>query len=116
MTDPIRPVGASAAARRVARRAAVEARADGKSDAETGRGARLPAPTQTEPADEPDPKARRSALAAFAAQLIGQGGQKRGLRGGAETLDQARATYLETEWSGPSDRRLQTGRITKTEI
>jgi hypothetical protein len=47
---------------------------------------------------------------------MGQGGQKRGLRGGPETLDHARTTYLETEWSGPADRRPAPGRITKTEI
>ena len=54
--------------------------------------------------------------AAFAAQVMGQGGQKRGLRGGPETLDNARTAYLETEWSGPADRRPPPGRIAKTEI
>jgi len=53
---------------------------------------------------------------AYAAQIIGQGGQKRGLRGGPDTLDRARTTYLETEWSGPADRRIRRGVITKTEI
>jgi hypothetical protein len=62
------------------------------------------------------PRSKRAALAAFAAQLLGQRGQKRGLRGGPETLDKARTAYLEAEWSGPSDRRLRTGRITKTDI
>ena len=52
----------------------------------------------------------------FAAQVLGQGGQKRGLRGGPETLDRARSTYLGTEWSGPADRRPHPGQITKTEI
>ena len=47
---------------------------------------------------------------------MGQGGQKRGLRGGPETLDHARTAYLETEWSGPADRRPPPGRIAKTEI
>jgi hypothetical protein len=55
-------------------------------------------------------------LAAFAAQLIGQGVSKRGLRGGPETLDKARGAYLGAEWSGVADRRPPTGRITKTEI
>jgi hypothetical protein len=72
-----------------------------------------PAP-EYEPAPSA-PKARRFAFAMFAAQLLG-GGQKRGLRGGAETLDRARTAYLETEWSGPSDRRVRRGRITKTEV
>jgi hypothetical protein len=61
-------------------------------------------------------EAPRRGFGAFAAQILGQGGQKRGLRGGPETLDHARATYLETEWSGPADRRPSPGRITKTEI
>jgi hypothetical protein len=69
------------------------------------------------PRSEPvAPKPRPRAEAAFAAQVLGQGGQKRGLRGGAETLDKARSTYLGTEWSGRSDRRPRPGRITKTEI
>ena len=55
-------------------------------------------------------------VAEFTAQLIGQGGVKRGLRGGAETLDKARSSYLGAEWSGQADRRPPTGRITKTEI
>jgi hypothetical protein len=70
-----------------------------------------------EPQPKPSPpRSKRAALAAVAAQLMGQGGQKRGLRGGQETLDKARSAYLEAEWSGHSDRRLRTGRITKTEI
>lgn len=52
----------------------------------------------------------------FAAQLLGQPGIKRGLRGGPETLDAARSTYLENEYSGPNDRRPPKGRIAKTEI
>ena len=59
---------------------------------------------------------RRGGFAGFAAQMLGQGGQKRGLRGGPETLDRARSTYLGAEWSGPADRRPRPGRITKTEI
>ena len=50
------------------------------------------------------------------AQVLGQTGQKRGLKGGPAVLDQAKAAYLETEWSGPADRRIRAGRITKTEI
>ncbi len=61
-------------------------------------------------------KAGIDQMAAFAAQLLGQGGQKRGLRGGPETLDKARSSYLGAEWSGVADRRPPAGRITKTEI
>jgi hypothetical protein len=65
-----------------------------------------------EPQPAPDPL---GGFAAFAAQVLGQPGQKRGLRGGPETLEKARAAYLEAEYSGPSERRLTAGRITKTE-
>jgi hypothetical protein len=50
------------------------------------------------------------------AHLIAQEARVRGLRGGQKVLDTARHAYLETEWSGPSDRRLQVGRITKTDV
>jgi hypothetical protein len=76
-------------------------------------GAALPA--VIEPTDGPDLRDRISGFAAFAAQLLGQPGQKRGLRGGPEVLDKARAAYLEAEYSGPGERRIPTGRITKTE-
>lgn len=46
---------------------------------------------------------------AFSAQLLGQDGQKRGLRGGAPVLNAARSTYLETEYSGEADRRPRKG-------
>jgi hypothetical protein len=59
---------------------------------------------------------RREGFAAFAAHLMGQSGQKRGLRGGQEVLDTARSTYLETEYSGPADRRPPTGLLKKTNI
>ena len=78
------------------------------------RPANLPVITQP-PTDEPAPAAPAGA-SEYAAQLLGQPGQKRGLRGGPETLDHARAAYLEAEWSGPADRRPPPGRIAKTEI
>lgn len=51
----------------------------------------------------------------FEAQILG-GGEKRGLRGGPETLERAKSTYLKSEYSGPNDRRPRPGRVTKTEI
>ena len=54
--------------------------------------------------------------AAFTAQLIGQEGVKRGLRGGPPVLEQARSAYLETEWRGPADRRRRAGKAAKTEV
>lgn len=53
---------------------------------------------------------------AFAAQLMGQEGQKRGLRGGAPVLDAARATYLGVEYTGMKDRRPKAGSTRKTDL
>ena len=53
--------------------------------------------------------------ATYAAQIL-SGGEKRGLRGGPETLGRAKSTYLKSEYSGPNDRRPAPGRVTKTEI
>lgn len=47
----------------------------------------------------------------FAAQILGQPGLKRGLRGGPETLDSARSTYLSNEYSGQADRRPAKGKL-----
>ncbi len=68
--------------------------------------------------DAPPPREppRREGFAAFAAHVMGQSGQKRGLRGGQEVLDTARSTYLGTEYSGDSDRRPKAGLLKKTNI
>jgi hypothetical protein len=62
-----------------------------------------------QPASQPQPPPR-DPTAAFDAQLIGQDGQKRGLRAGQPLLDQARSSYCRTEWSGSQDRRRREGR------
>jgi len=54
--------------------------------------------------------------ATFTAQMIGQTGVRRGLKGGPPVLKQARSAYLETEYSGPNDRRPPAGLLRKTEI
>ncbi len=54
--------------------------------------------------------------ATFTAQMIGQTGVRRGLKGGPPVLKQARSAYLETEYSGPNDRRPPRGLLRKTEI
>jgi hypothetical protein len=48
--------------------------------------------------------------------MMGQTGARRGLKGGPPVLKQARSAYLETEYSGPNDRRPPTGLIRKTKI
>ena len=47
--------------------------------------------------------------AGFSAQVLGAGGQRRGLRGGPPVLEAARNAYLEAQWSGPDDRRASRG-------
>lgn len=58
---------------------------------------------------------RPSLRADIGAQSLG-GGEKRGLKGGKDTRDRARSTYLASEYSGPYDRRPRTGRLTRTDI
>jgi hypothetical protein len=50
------------------------------------------------------------------AHLAAQEARVRGLRGGQNVLDTARSTYLQTEYSGPDDRRLHAGQITKKDV
>jgi hypothetical protein len=52
----------------------------------------------------------------LAAHIAAQEARVRGLRGGQNVLDTARNTYLQTEFSGRDDRRLQVGKITKTDV
>ena len=75
-------------------------------------------PVTAAKADKPDkagPAEPRSDPA-FEAQRLGQPGVKRGLKGGQEVLDQARSTYLRSEYSGSAERRPAPGKTTKTEI
>jgi hypothetical protein len=51
----------------------------------------------------------------FAAQLMGQDGQRRGLRAGPNVIDVARHSYNRVEWSGSKDRRARQGRAARTE-
>lgn len=106
--DPVRPVKED---RRNAPRRRGERRTAGQAVV-----ANLPAViAQPEPAPAPT-SAAVPGPSAFAAQVLGQSGQKRGLRGGPPVLDAARSTYLETEWSGPNDRRPGRGAVAKTHI
>lgn len=78
---------------------------------------RLPVPTEApQPRKDAGSSAGRRRDPTFDAQLLGQPGQKRGLRGGPEVLDHARTAYLETEFSGPDDRRPPKGLLKRKEI
>lgn len=63
----------------------------------------------------PTPPSDGSA-AIFAAQVMGQTGQRRGLKGGRPVLDAARSAYLGTEYSGAGERRPKPGRNEDTDI
>jgi hypothetical protein len=111
MTGPIDPARPFGDRRQSRRRAEDVLRPAGTVDG----GTNLPVVIdQPEAATPPPPK--QDGYAAFAAHLYGQDGQRRGLRGGQPVLDAARAAYLETEFSGPADRRPPKGVLKKTEI
>ncbi|HYC67112.1 hypothetical protein [Brevundimonas sp.] len=116
MTDEVRPVGRvqrrddrRESDRRSAERRAASASRD-----------LVPMDFPAEPADAParpapTPPADASA-AAFAAQVIGQSGQRRGLKGGPPVLDAARSTYLGNAYSGAAERRPKPGKATDTDV
>ncbi|CAN5177522.1 hypothetical protein BH09PSE2_BH09PSE2_26570 [soil metagenome] len=47
----------------------------------------------------------------FGAQLLGQPGQRRGLKGGAPVIASARDAYLSAEYAGAADRRPAPGLV-----
>jgi len=108
MTKPVGPVGRSPRTRRVGPPLLPAVR---PADAETDAAAAAAKPARK----RSDPAPSGGDAATFAAQVIG-GSQKRGLRGGPETLDTARHVYLETEWSGGADRRHPRGKIARREV
>jgi hypothetical protein len=116
MADEVRPVGS------VQRRA--DRRADDRRAAErrAGSASRALVPVDF-PVDAAEPPARPApsppadpGAAVFAAQMMGQTGQRRGLKGGPPVLDAARSAYLGTEHSGAAERRPQPGRAKDTDV
>lgn len=76
-------------------------------------------PVQGSAQDHETPRAasaRPEGDPAFSAQLLGQDGQRRGLKGGPPVLDAARSGYLKAQHSGPAERRPAPGRVTKSEV
>lgn len=110
MTTPIDPVQRPPRPRR-ADRSRMD---DLETSSEIEDGANLPMVVTPPPA--PDSGALVSGAAVFSAQMLGQDGQKRGLRGGPETLGNARTVYTRTEYSGAADRRAPKGGTAKTEV
>lgn len=123
MTDGVRPIGSlegrTVHERREGDRRGRDRRAakpDETSRAVVPAGERVDhAASPAKPAvSPPNPVVAPPAL--FAAQVLGQKGQKRGLKGGPPVLDAARSTYLGAEYSGKRDRRPRVGKATQTEI
>lgn len=106
MSFPIDPVRRPGALRRVQR-------SDGAS---RGESVDRRVPTIYEAPPPPAIARPQRPEAAFAAQLLGQDGQRRGLRGGRETLDRARNVYNRIEYSGSADRRAPKGHLARTKI
>lgn len=102
MTDPVDPIRRPEPPRRTEivsdRRSGRERRRRFEAEAASAEAA---APSEPPPCVPEDIKAGPTQ---FYAQLLG-GGPRRGLKGGPETLEEARHTYLENEFSGPADRR-----------
>lgn len=122
MTDEVRSIGAlrlddrRAGDRRTGQRRARPGDEPGDEPAEEAAASKDEADAAGVPArPAPTPPADASP-AAFAAQMIGQTGQKRGLRGGPPVLDAARHTYLGAEYSGPAERRPKPGKATDTDV
>jgi hypothetical protein len=110
MSSPIDPVRRAALLRRT-RRSDVDP-SDEAPETET---ANLPVPVASAPRSAPRGSGAEGG-AGFAAQMLGQDGQKRGLRAGPTAIDSAKSVYNRTEWSGSRDRRARKGRITRTEV
>ena len=108
MSGPVPPVKPAPAARPVRRRLQMLALRRRLEEHAGGAPEEPPAaPAATPTAGHPEP--------GVAAQLLGER-ERRGLRAGYNIREEARATYLQTEYAGPHDRRPRKGRITKTEV
>jgi len=115
MTDGVRPVGpVGERDRRAAQRRETERRAGSKSRELVPVGPIVDEPSN--PARPADVTAAADPAAAFSAQLMGQTGQRKGLKGGPPVLNSARASYLGNEYSGENDRRPPSGLVKKTDI
>ena len=122
MTDSVRPIspieGQTVHERREGDRRERDRRAAAEAKAEAASRALVPSGEQADHAASPA-KPAVSPLAPpalFAAQVLGQKGQKRGLKGGPPVLDAARSSYLGAEYSGKRDRRPRVGKASQTEV
>src|SRR3954470_21498563 len=98
----------------VSTRRAARTRAERPDEAFEPASANLPVPVGPVVAPRTFREERRRGDAEVSAQLIGQDGQRRGLRAGPTIHDIAREAYTRTEWSGSYDRRARKGRAART--
>ena len=120
MTDGVRPVGpVEGRDRRATQRREAERRAASSSRELVPVGKvidEIPDPASPAASTTPADTNPLDPAAAFAAQMMGQTGQRKGLKGGPPVMDAARASYLGAEYSGDKDRRPPAGLIKKTEL
>jgi hypothetical protein len=103
--------------RAVSARQASKTAPDSAEGAEAGNSANLPVPVgPVTAAPRTFREERRRGDSYVAAQVLGQDGQRRGLRAGPTMLDVARDAYNRTEWSGSYDRRARKGRTAREDI
>jgi hypothetical protein len=110
MSDSLSQVARIQPQRRAGRRTTDPAIARAEAEEEAEARTNLPVPVAA-PLRQDKPSG-----AAFEAHLMGQDGQRRGLRGGPPVLNSARSAYLGAEYAGPADRRPPRGAIKKTEV
>ena len=119
MTDGVRPVSpVERQDRRDRDRRAAERRAGSTSRelVPLGEAADHAAPSEDNPARPAPRPAADPGATAFAAQMIGQTGQRKGLKGGPPVRGAARSTYLGTEYSGLNERRPGAGKGKRTDV
>lgn len=97
-------------------RRAHKAEAGQASEGQAAGGANLPVPVAPVFGPRTFRDEHRRGHSELAAQLMGQVGERRGLRAGAPLLDKARDAYNRVEWSGSYDRRARKGRQARTDI
>lgn len=113
---PVGPVEGRGEDRREAERRARDRRAERRALIPVEPAQASDVAPDTSPAAARTTPAPSAGEAALAAQLMGQSGARKGLKGGPPVLDAARASYLSAQYAGPGDRRPKRGSRGETEI
>src|SRR5690242_11211026 len=102
--------------RSVSARRAARAHAERIDESYEAKAANLPVPVGPVTGPRTFREDTRRGDSELAAQVMGQDGQRRGLRAGPSLLDVARAAYNRAEWSGSYDRRARKGRAARKDV